>query len=111
VAGGQISEADLFDDAYRPLANGTRPQKYSTRFDSLTDRIFPLLQERLLDVNQEVVYAIGTDRNGYVPTHNKRFSQPLTGDLREGSLSETGVSGSSMIPVGASSAASMRCPS
>ena len=82
VAGGQISEADLFDDAYKPLAN-TRPQKYSTRFDSLTDRIFPLLQERLLDVNQEAVYAIGTDRNGYVPTHNKRFSQPLTGDYEK----------------------------
>ncbi|HOY00448.1 methyl-accepting chemotaxis protein [Zoogloea sp.] len=79
IAGGQLSEADLFDDAYRPIPN-TRPQKYSSRFDSLTDRIFPVLQERLLDSNPEVVYAIGTDQNGYVPTHNKRFSQPLTGD-------------------------------
>jgi methyl-accepting chemotaxis protein len=26
-----------------------------------------------------MVYAIGTDRNGYVPTHNKRFPA-LTGD-------------------------------
>lgn len=79
IAGGQLSEADLFDDAYRPIPN-TRPQKYSSRFDSLTDRVFPVLQERLLDSNPEVVYAIGTDQNGYVPTHNKRFSQPLTGD-------------------------------
>lgn len=82
ISGGQLTEADLFDDAYRPIAN-TRPQKYSTRFDTLTDRVFLVLQERLLDANPEVVYAIGTDRNGYVPTHNKRFSQPLTGDYEK----------------------------
>jgi methyl-accepting chemotaxis protein len=26
------------------------------------------------------VYAISIDRNGYVPTHNRKFSQPLTGN-------------------------------
>lgn len=79
IAGRQVSEADIFDDSYKPIPN-TRPQKYSTRFDTLTDRLFPAIQERLLDGNSEVVYAIGTDCNGYVPTHNKRFSQALTGD-------------------------------
>ncbi|KAB2968006.1 MAG: methyl-accepting chemotaxis protein [Zoogloea sp.] len=79
VVAGQLREDDLFDEAYRPIGN-TRPQKYSTRFDALADRILPILQERLLDGNAEMVYAIATDRNGYVPTHNKRFSQPLTGD-------------------------------
>jgi hypothetical protein len=29
IAGGQLSQADLFDDAYRPIPN-TRPQKYSS---------------------------------------------------------------------------------
>lgn len=79
IVGGQVSEADIFDDSYKPIPN-TRPQKYSTRFDALTDRLFPAIQERLLDGNSEAVYAISTDRNGYVPTHNKRFSQALTGD-------------------------------
>lgn len=79
VVAGQVREDDLFDETYRPIAS-TRPQKYSTRFDTLTDRILPILQERLLDGNAEMVYAIATDRNGYVPTHNKRFSLPLTGD-------------------------------
>ena len=79
IASGQVSEADIFDDSYKPIPN-TRPQKYSTRFDALTDRLFPAIQERLLDGNSEAVYAISTDRNGYVPTHNKRFSQALTGD-------------------------------
>lgn len=79
IESGQISEADVFDEAYKPVPD-TRPQKFTTRFDRLTDRIFPALQERLLDASGEMVYAIGTDRNGYVPTHNKRFSLPLTGD-------------------------------
>lgn len=30
-----------------------------------------------------MVYAIGTDRNGYVPTHNTRYSQALTGDYEK----------------------------
>ena len=79
LASGQVSLGDLFDENYRPIPN-TRPQKFNTRFDALADRIFPAIQERLLETQPDMVYAIGTDRNGYVPTHNKRFSQALTGD-------------------------------
>ena len=32
--------------------------------------------------NQEVAYAGAVDTNGYFPTHNKRYTQPLTGDER-----------------------------
>ncbi len=80
LAGRQISEAELFDENYRPLP-GTRPQQYSTRFDTLTDRIFPSLQEAVLSGHDEIVYAIGTDRNAYVPTHNRCFAHAPTGDL------------------------------
>lgn len=79
---GQISVDDLFDETYRPIPN-TRPSKYNTRFDAMTDRLFPSLQERLLETHAEMVYAIGTDRNGYVPTHNTRYCQPLTGDYQK----------------------------
>jgi len=30
-----------------------------------------------------VDYAILIDKNGYVPTHNSRYSQPMTGDLAQ----------------------------
>ena len=75
----QISEQALFASDYRPIPE-TRPQKYRTDFDSLTDQLFPQVQEPILTRNGHVVYAIGCDRTGYVPTHNKCFSQPLTGD-------------------------------
>ena len=79
VARGRISLQDLFDDKYQPIA-GTRPPKFNTRFDALCDQILPPIQEALVGRNPEMVYAITCDRRGYVPTHNQRFSKPLTGD-------------------------------
>ncbi len=79
VKSGQISLQDLFDQNYVPIPN-TKPQKYHTKFDALTDRLLPALQERLVEGHKELAYAIACDVNGYVPTHNNRYSQPLTGD-------------------------------
>ncbi|HET6719455.1 MAG TPA: methyl-accepting chemotaxis protein [Rhodocyclaceae bacterium] len=79
VAQKRISLDDLFADDYRPIAN-TRPAKFNTRFDGLTDQILPGFQEGLLGRHNWVVYAIACDRKGYVPTHNQKFAQPLTGN-------------------------------
>ena len=79
IDSGAISVDDAFDQNYVPIPN-TKPPKFKTRFDALTDRLLPPMQEPVLDGNREVAYAIACDRNGYVPTHNKRFTQSLTGD-------------------------------
>ncbi len=79
IEAGRIRIEDLFDDRYQPIPN-TRPQKFKTRFDDFTDQAVVPLQEKLLDQHPFLVYAICIDRNAYVPTHNHRFSQPLTGD-------------------------------
>lgn len=79
IEAGTISMADVFDDRYVPIP-GTSPEKYSNRFDSYTDRVFPPLQDGLLDRMPDLAYAASVDRNSYVPTHNARFSKPLTGD-------------------------------
>ena len=79
VKRGEIRLEDLFDENYQPIA-GTRPAKFTTRFDSLTDRLLPAIQEPLLDRHPGLIYAGAVDRKGYFPTHNKKFSQPLTGD-------------------------------
>ena len=79
VRGGQIKLDDLFDHDYVPIPN-TKPQKFTSKFDTLTDRIFPPIQEPILEGIAEVAYAGAVDVNGYFPTHNKRFSKPLTGD-------------------------------
>jgi len=76
---GEISEASLFDRKYQPIP-GTNPPKQKTAFDDFTDRILPDAQENILSANHEIIYAIAVDNNGYCPTHNRKFSQPLTGN-------------------------------
>lgn len=76
---GQISPEDLFDQDYVPIPQ-TMPQKFHTRYDAFADKHLPSFQEPLLDRHREIAYAICCDRSGYVPTHNNRFCQPLTGD-------------------------------
>lgn len=82
IRNGDISETQLFDRNYRPIAN-TNPPKYETAFDALTDRLLPDIQEPILDNHPFVIYAGAVDVNGYFPTHNKRFSKPLTGDYEK----------------------------
>lgn len=71
---GEISLADLFDEAYQPI-EGTDPQQFLTRFVALTDRVLPPIQERLLGANRRIVFCAAIDRNGFLPTHNQKYSQ------------------------------------
>lgn len=79
IRDGRISQADLFDRSYRPIEH-TDPQKYETAYDRLADKLLPPIQEPILKQHQAIVYAIATDPDGYVPTHNDRFCKPLSGD-------------------------------
>ncbi len=80
IADGRLSLQDLMDRDYQPIP-GTRPQKFSTRFDRFTDEVLPAVQEPILQANPFIVYAGAVDDHGYFPTHNKRYSKPLTGDF------------------------------
>jgi methyl-accepting chemotaxis protein len=79
LAAGEISLADLFDTDYKPIA-GTRPQQHMTRFVSFTDRVLPPIQEAMLEFSDKVVFCAAVDRNGFLPTHNRKFSKPPGAD-------------------------------
>jgi len=81
IASGRLAEGDVFDSQYQPIAN-TNPPKYKTRYDDFTDQALPSIQEPILDANSQILYAGAVDQKGYFPTHNKRYSQPLTGDYQ-----------------------------
>jgi methyl-accepting chemotaxis protein len=85
IATKRISESDLFDEKYERIPD-VEPPKFHTRFDKLTDELFPKIQEAILDQHPEFVYAGAVDRNGYFPTHNKKFSAAPTGDLKKDML-------------------------
>ena len=79
LAAGQITREALWDRRYVQIPN-TDPPKFKTRFDYFTDRVLPPLQEGLLAAMPQLAYAGAVDNNGYFPTHNRKFSQPLTGN-------------------------------
>jgi methyl-accepting chemotaxis protein len=79
VAGGRIKLAELFDEDYQPVA-GSNPAQVLTRFVALTDELFPPVQEALLAFDGKVVFCAAVDRNGYLPTHNEKFSRPQGAD-------------------------------
>jgi methyl-accepting chemotaxis protein len=72
---GVTTMADLFDEAYQPVA-ASEPQQHTTRFITIADRLFPQVQEHMLTISPKVVYCIAVDRNGYVATHNQKYCQP-----------------------------------
>ncbi len=77
---GRVSLDDLFDRNYQPIPK-TSPAKFQTRFDRYTDQVLPDIQEPLLKRHDGLVFAIACTPQGYVPTHNTAFNQPLTGDI------------------------------
>lgn len=76
---GEINEQEIFDRDYQSI-EGTHPEKFSTKFDKYTDKVLPAIQEPILDAHADILFAGAVDNNGYFPTHNRRYSQTLTGD-------------------------------
>jgi len=79
ITSGKLTRQQLFDTKYRPVP-GTSPQKYHTAYDDYTDGHMQGPLDDYLTADDQVVFAVLVDKNGYLPTHNTRYSQPLTGD-------------------------------
>jgi HAMP domain-containing protein len=80
---GYLSVRDVFDHDYQEIKGfdwGTVP-RYHTKFDFFTDAKIIPIQETLMRSN-DVLYAVGTDSSGYVPTHNIAYQQRPTGDIK-----------------------------
>lgn len=73
LAQGAITELALFDQRYRPIP-GTNPEQVMAPFTNLTDRLFPPIQEAVLLADPRIVFCASVDKNGYLPTHNRKFS-------------------------------------
>ncbi|WP_334179213.1 methyl-accepting chemotaxis protein [Pseudoxanthomonas sp.] len=76
---GRIDEEALFSRDYVSVP-GVEPAKFTTPFDALCDELLPPLQEPVAARHPWIVFAICANPDGYVPTHNLRFTRPLTGD-------------------------------
>ncbi|MBW1645769.1 MAG: methyl-accepting chemotaxis protein [Deltaproteobacteria bacterium] len=66
---------DLFDQDYQPVP-GTDPQQYTTRATTFLETVLPAFQEKLLEEYPNLIFAVSVDTNGYLPVHNRKYSQP-----------------------------------
>lgn len=78
IRNGRFTVDEVFDVNYQPIPN-TDPQKYHTKYDSYLDKTILEIEDEYLK-DEQVVFAVLVDRNGYLPTHNTKYSKPLTGD-------------------------------
>ncbi len=78
IAAGRLTEAQVFDTNYVEIPSSS-PKRYKTAYDDWTDNNFRRVTESYLK-NDAVVFAAPVDYNGYLPTHNLKFSQ---GDFKD----------------------------
>jgi len=76
---GALSAADMFDEHYQPIP-GTNPEQFMAKCTPYCDKVLPDVLENLLTLSPKVVFSVATDRKGYIPTHNRKFSKPQGSD-------------------------------
>ncbi|GGK37199.1 methyl-accepting chemotaxis protein [Salinarimonas ramus] len=79
IAQGRLSREALFDVDYRPI-KGTNPQQFETLARPILSEILPGIMEPLLGTDKRMAFCLAIDRNGYIPVHNKIYSQPQRPD-------------------------------
>lgn len=81
VASRKFTLDEIFDSNYQPIAN-TNPQKYTTKYDAFLERAITPLEDAYLH-DEEIVFAVLVDRNGYLPAHNSKFARQQIGDIEQ----------------------------
>ena len=71
---GRLTREQLMDPAYVEIP-GSNPKKYHTKYDMVFDATMQKFEDEYLN-DHDVIFAIAIDRNGYVPTHNSKYSRP-----------------------------------
>ncbi len=72
---GEINEETLFSRALEPIA-GTEPQQLTAPYTTFLDKVLPAIQEPPLALDPRVQFCVAITTTGYLPTHNRKFSEP-----------------------------------
>lgn len=76
VKNNMLTKEAVFDRNYIEIP-GSNPKKYHTRYDVIFDTWIQNIEDQFLFDN-DVEFAVLIDINGYVPTHNSKYSKPQT---------------------------------
>ena len=96
VASGRLARDAAFDTGYR-LIPGSDPQQFQTAYTAVFEEILPGLIEPPLAEDERLTFCLAIDRNGYIPVHNRAFSQTSARMIRSGTRRIAATSGFSTI--------------
>jgi methyl-accepting chemotaxis protein len=75
IASGAITMEEMFDENYVEI-EGSNPLQHRTKILGWADRALPAFQEAFLAKDPRMAFCAMIDRNGYLPVHNRIYSQP-----------------------------------
>ena len=79
IRSGKISSAALFQLEYHPIPD-TNPLQLMTAYTQLAETLLQATIEAPLQTNSGVIFCCISDRSGYLPVHNIRYSHPQKPD-------------------------------
>lgn len=71
---------NVFDQQYKQITR-TQPQKFHTSYDMALEKELQPYYDSVVKMIKGGRFCLLVDTNGYAPTHNSWYSQPLSGDL------------------------------
>ena len=77
---GIKSEGEMFSTLYFPVYPLTSPRTFETFYDDYCDRVITPIEDSYLEKDERIIFVVLVDRNGYLPSHNRRYSHPRTGN-------------------------------
>ena len=75
ISGGRVSLKQVFDAEYRPVP-GSDPAQHVCEATAVCDALVPPVIEPVKAADPAIVFCAPCDRNGYIATHNREYSQP-----------------------------------
>lgn len=79
VNSGRLTAIAAFDRDYQAIS-GTNPEQFRTRYLEHFDRLLQPVFDGALRFDARIVFCAAVDENGYLPTHNSKFSTPQGDD-------------------------------
>lgn len=79
VNSGRLTEGAAFDRDYQAIS-GTKPEQFRTRYLEQFDRLLQPIFDGALRFDSRIVFCAAVDENGFLPTHNSKFSLPQGDD-------------------------------
>jgi methyl-accepting chemotaxis protein len=76
---GAVDRKALFSTSYEEIP-GTDPVQHIAPHTAFTDLVVPPIIEDALTRDPRIVFCAPCDRNGYIATHNAKFSRPQGND-------------------------------